>query len=64
MDLITQGILGAAVSQVGFQKTLGRRALVWGAILGMLPDADVFIRLSSNPFAEMIHHRGITHSLW
>jgi inner membrane protein len=64
MDLITQGILGAAVSQVGFQKILGRRALVWGAILGMLPDADVFVRLSSNPFAEMIHHRGITHSLW
>ncbi|MBY0280596.1 MAG: metal-dependent hydrolase [Alphaproteobacteria bacterium] len=64
MDLVTQGILGAAVSQVGFQKTLGRRALLWGAIIGMLPDADVFVRLSSNPFAEMLHHRGITHSLW
>ncbi len=64
MDLITQGILGAAVSQAGFQKTLGRRALAWGAIAGMIPDMDVFVRLSSNPFAEMLYHRGITHSLW
>lgn len=64
MDLITQGILGAAVSQVGFQKTLGRKALFWGAIIGMVPDLDVLVRFSSNPFAEILYHRGVTHSLW
>jgi inner membrane protein len=64
MDLITQGILGATVAQVGFQKPLGRRALFLGAIVGMLPDLDVIVKFSSNPFAEMLHHRGITHSLW
>ena len=64
MDLITQGILGAAVGQVGFQRTLGRKALVYGAIIGMLPDADVLVRLSSDMYAEMLHHRGITHSLF
>ena len=64
MDLITQGILGAAVSQVGFQKSLGRRALGWGAVIGMLPDLDIFVRFSSNPFAEILYHRGVTHSLW
>lgn len=64
MDLITQGILGAAVGQVGFQRTLGRKALVYGAIIGMLPDADVLVRFSSDICAEMLHHRGITHSLF
>ncbi len=64
MDLITQGILGAAVGQVGFQRTLGRKALAYGALIGMLPDADVFVRFSSDMCAEMLHHRGITHSLF
>ncbi|RZI45406.1 metal-dependent hydrolase [Candidatus Finniella inopinata] len=64
MDLVTQGILGASVGQVGFQKSLGRRALGWGAAIGMLPDLDVLVRFSSNPFAEILYHRGVTHSLW
>ena len=65
MDLITQGLLGATVAQAGFQRKLGRRALVWGALVGMLPDADVFVKLlSSNPFAEILYHRGFTHSIW
>ncbi len=64
MDLITQGILGAAVGQVGFQRTLGRKALACGAIIGMLPDLDVLVRFSSDVCAEMLHHRGVTHSLF
>jgi inner membrane protein len=64
MDLITQGILGAAVGQVGFQRTLGRKALAYGAIIGMMPDADVLVRFSSDMCAEMLHHRGFTHSLF
>lgn len=64
MDLITQGILGAAVGQVGFQRILGRKALAYGALIGMLPDADVFCRISSDMCAEMLYHRGVTHSLF
>jgi inner membrane protein len=64
MELITQGILGAAVSQAGFQRRLGRRAALWGAIIGLLPDADVIVGLSKDPFAEALYHRGFTHSLW
>lgn len=64
MDLITQGILGAAVGQVGFQRSLGRKAFAYGAAIGMLPDADIFVRFSSDMCAEMLHHRGITHSLF
>lgn len=64
MDLITQGILGAAIGQVGFQRTLGRKALAYGAIIGMLPDTDVLVSFSYDMCAEMLHHRGVTHSLF
>lgn len=64
MDIVTQAVLGAVVGQAGFSHKLGRRALGWGAIIGILPDLDVIVKLSSNPFAEILYHRGITHSLW
>lgn len=64
MDLVTQGILGAAVGQAGFQHKLGRKAVWWGAIYGMVPDLDVLVKFSGNPFAEQLYHRGFTHSLF
>lgn len=64
MDLITQAVLGAAVGQAGFLKKLGRRSIGWGAIIGATPDLDVIVHLSSDPFAHIVHHRGITHALW
>lgn len=64
MDLITQGILGAAIGQVGFQKRLGRRAILWGAIAGLIPDLDVVIRSSNDPLLHLVHHRGFTHSIY
>ncbi len=64
MDLITQGILGAAVGQAGFQHKLGRKAVLWGALYGMAPDLDVIVKFSSNPFSEQLYHRGFTHSLF
>ena len=65
MDLITQGVLGAAVGQVGFQKNLGKRAIFFGFIIGLLPDADILIaKMSSNLMATELIHRGITHSLF
>ncbi len=64
MDSITQAVLGAAVGQAGFHKSLGRKALLWGALIGMAPDLDVLIRSPSDPFLNLIHHRGVTHSLW
>lgn len=65
MDLITQALLGAAIGQAGYQKKLGKKALGVGALVGMLPDADViYTHFHSNPFAEFIYHRGFTHSLF
>lgn len=52
------------MGQLGFQKSLERRAIAWGAVAGFLPDLDVVVRLSSDPYAEMLYHRGISHSLF
>jgi len=41
MDTATQALLGAAVGQAAFGHRLGRRALAWGAVGGLLPDLDV-----------------------
>lgn len=63
MDSITQGLLGAAVAQAGFGKKLGPRAMLVGALCGVLPDLDV-VSGAFGPWASMIHHRGITHSVF
>ncbi|EWY38771.1 metal-dependent hydrolase [Skermanella stibiiresistens SB22] len=63
MDSITQGLLGAVVGQVGFRRTLGRKAMVAGALLGTVPDLDVVASLLG-PYANWLYHRGITHSIF
>ncbi|MFH0911609.1 MAG: metal-dependent hydrolase [Planctomycetota bacterium] len=62
MDSITQALLGATIGEVGFGAALGRKALVVGAICGLLPDLDLLVR-EQNPWYFMVHHRGITHSV-
>ena len=63
MDPLTHGLLGAACAQAVCGRTLGRRALAWGALAGMAPDADVVMNLTG-PMAEWTWHRGLTHALW
>lgn len=63
MDPLTQGLLGASVGQALYGRALGRRALVWGALVGMSPDLDVVVNPVS-PMAEWLWHRGPTHALW
>ncbi|HEY5658114.1 MAG TPA: metal-dependent hydrolase [Myxococcota bacterium] len=64
MDTATQALLGAVVGQAGFSHKLGRRAVAWGAVGGLLPDLDVVATLTHGPFGEFLHHRGFTHALW
>jgi inner membrane protein len=63
MDPLTQGLLGAAFGQALYGRALGRKAQVWGALLGMAPDLDVVANPMS-PMAEWLWHRGPTHALW
>ena len=43
MDSLTQVVLGSAVGYAVLGNKIGRKAALWGAALGTLPDLDVFI---------------------
>lgn len=62
MDSVTQALLGATIAEAGFRPTLGRRAVAFGALCGLLPDFDMVSRFWG-PWASMLYHRGPTHSL-
>jgi len=62
MDSLTQLTFGAACGEAVLGKKIGRRALVWGAVLGTLPDLDVFIPLGG-PVNDFVYHRGFSHSI-
>ncbi|MBW4934702.1 metal-dependent hydrolase [Marinobacter sp. F4206] len=63
MDSITQVALGASIAGAVAGKTLGRSALVVGAVLGTLPDLDVVIDYGS-AISNFTQHRGFSHSLF
>ncbi len=63
MDSLTQLTFGAACGETILGKKVGKKALFWGAILGSLPDLDVFIPLGS-PVDDFVYHRGFSHSLF
>jgi inner membrane protein len=63
MDSLTQLTFGAACGEAVLGQKVGRKALVWGAILGTLPDLDVFIPLGG-PINNFVYHRGFSHSLF
>ncbi|HNX76518.1 MAG TPA: metal-dependent hydrolase [Candidatus Rifleibacterium sp.] len=61
MDIVTQGLLGSTVAQAGFGRQLGRRAALYGFIVGLLPDFDV-ISGYWGQWASLKYHRGPTHA--
>ncbi len=63
MDSITQAVLGASVQAALLGRWQGRKALLYGAALGTLPDLDVVIDYG-DAVANMTYHRGFSHSLF
>ena len=64
MDTITQGLLGAAIGQAVFSKKLGRKAALWGAVGGVIPDLDMIPSMFMGAIGDMLYHRGPSHALW
>lgn len=62
MDSVTQLLLGAAVGEASAGRQIGRRAALWGAVCGTLPDLDVFIPLG-DAVSDFTYHRSASHSL-
>lgn len=63
MDLVTQVVLGAAVGEVVLGKKVGNKAILWGAIGGLIPDLDVLITPFYNDVDGLFVHRGFSHSI-
>jgi inner membrane protein len=62
MDSLTQAVLGGAVGYAVLGNKVGRKAAIYGAILGTLPDLDVFLPYGGEVEA-FTYHRGFSHSL-
>lgn len=63
MDLITQVALGATVGAVVLGPKIGRPAIGWGALFGLLPDLDGVLMPFLDTAADLWWHRGPSHSL-
>ncbi|MFA0438772.1 metal-dependent hydrolase [Vibrio sp. 10N.286.49.C2] len=64
MDPLTQGVLGASLSQSVSKKQHMLVAGLLGLLAGMAPDLDVLIQSSSDPLLFLEFHRQFTHSLF
>jgi inner membrane protein len=63
MDTLTQITLGAAVGYAVLGRRVGRKALVWGGVCGLLPDLDVLVPMG-DAVRDFTYHRGASHSLF
>lgn len=61
MDSLTQAVLGGAVGYAVLGNKVGRKAAIYGAVLGTLPDLDVFLPYGGDVEA-FTYHRGFSHS--
>ncbi|MCB9910191.1 MAG: metal-dependent hydrolase [Planctomycetes bacterium] len=62
MDPLTHMALGASLAMVLSPRPRRRAAALGGAIAGLLPDADIFIRSAHDPLLAIEYHRHFTHS--
>jgi inner membrane protein len=63
MDTITHTALGACMGEAIAGKKIGKRAMLWSALVNNLPDIDMIAALWSDDIDILLRHRGITHSL-
>ena len=62
MDSVTQIALGAAVGESVLGRRIGNKAMLWGAVIGTLPDLDTYTPLGG-AVRDFTYHRSASHSL-
>ena len=62
MDSLSQIVLGAAVGNEVLGKKIGNKAILYGAIIGTIPDLDVLYGKFLDPLTATDIHRGFSHS--
>lgn len=63
MDSLTQASLGAAVGHLCWQNKLGSKALLYGAVIGTIPDLDIIVYPFLDGVDRLYWHRGESHSI-
>lgn len=64
MDSLTHAALGACLGELTAGHKIGKRALLWGALVSNAPDIDVVCYLWMSPTQALLAHRGVTHSIF
>ncbi len=62
MDSITHIALGAVIGEALAGKSLGKKAMIIGAVAQSLPDIDFVLGFFNSQVDDLLAHRGITHS--
>jgi inner membrane protein len=62
MDSITHLALGACMGEAFAGKTLGKKAMLWGALAQSVPDVDFIAVAWLDTTSNLLAHRGFTHS--
>ncbi len=63
MDSLSQIVLGAAVGNQVLGKKIGNKAILYGTIIGTMPDLDVLYGKFLDPLTATDIHRGFSHSV-
>ncbi len=62
MDSVTHIVLGACMGEAFAGKTLGKKAMLWGAMAQSIPDIDFIAAFWMDTSSNLLAHRGFTHS--
>lgn len=60
---MTQAVLGGSVAYTVLGNHVGRRAILYGAVIGTLPDLDILLNFGG-PVENTIYHRSFSHSIF
>ncbi len=63
MDSVTHIAIGACMGEAFVGKTLGKKALLWGAFAQTVPDLDGIASFWLPTSKVLLAHRGFTHSI-
>jgi inner membrane protein len=63
MDSLTHIALGACMGEAFAGRTVGRKAMLWGALAQSIPDIDFLAAFWLDTVSNLLAHRGFTHSL-
>ena len=63
MDSLTHIALGACMGEAFAGRTVGKKAMLWGALAQSIPDIDFMAAFWTTPAENLLAHRGFTHSI-